>query len=303
MKTNNTGEIFINSNKCTGCGLCMSVCPDKVFALSTGKATITGEKCIKCGHCVAVCPEQAITYDAIDNILGFKSFPEKTDWVPFGKSNISDLVQLLRSRRSCRNYIAKPVKKDLLDDLVKIAITAPSGTNSQAWTFTVLQSRKEVDRFGGKVADFYRDLNRKAKNPALRTLAKCFLGDSLGKYYRKYYESITQGIKEWDEDGKDRLFHGATAIILIGSTAEASCPAEDAMLATQNILIASHAMGLGSCLIGFAVEAIKRDKRVKRFLSIPNDTTIYSVISLGYPAEKYKQVTGRKKVIPRYLKL
>ena len=134
-------------------------------------------------------------------------------------------------------------------------------------------------------------------------MAKCFLGYSLGKYYRKYYESITQGLREWDEEGKDRLFHGATSIILIGARAEASCPAEDAILATQNILIAAHAMGLGSCLIGFAVEAIKRDTRVKTFLSITNDTTIYSVIALGYPAEKYKRVTGRKKVIPLYLKL
>jgi nitroreductase/NAD-dependent dihydropyrimidine dehydrogenase PreA subunit len=303
MKINKTGEIVINSDKCTGCGFCVSVCPDNVFALSAGKVTIIGEKCIQCGHCMAVCPEQAITYDLITNILGFKTFPEKTDWIPFGKSNISDLVQLFRSRRSCRNYIAKPVSKDLLDDLVKIATTAPSGTNSQAWTFTVLQSRKEVDSFGEKVADFYRDLNSKAEKPVLRFLAKCFLGDSLGKYYRKYYESITQGLREWDEEGKDRLFHGATSIILIGARAEASCPAEDAILATQNILIAAHAMGLGSCLIGFAVEAIKRDTRVKTFLSITNDTTIYSVIALGYPAEKYKRVTGRKKVIPLYLKL
>jgi len=303
MKINKPEGIIINSDRCTGCGFCVSVCPDNVFVLLAGKATIAGEKCIQCGHCMAVCPEQAINYDFITNILGFKTFPEKTDWIPFGKSNLSDLIQLFRSRRSCRNYITKPVTRDLLDDLVKIATTAPSGTNSQAWTFTVLQSRKEVDSFGEKVAGFYRNLNRKAKNPALRILAKFFFGDSLGKYYRKYYESITQGLKEWDEEGKDRLFHGAPSIILIGSRAEASCPAEDAMLATQNILIASHAMGLGSCLIGFAVEAIKRDKRVKEFLSIPNDTTIYSVIALGYPAEKYIQVTGRKKVIPRYLKL
>lgn len=303
MKINKTEGISINADKCIGCGFCVSVCPDNVFELLAGKATITGKKCIKCGHCMAVCPVLAINYDLITNILGFKTFSEKTDWIPFGKSNISDLVQLIRSRRSCRNYIAKPVERDLLDDLVKIATTAPSGTNSQAWTFTVLQSRKEVDSFGGKVADFYRELNRKAKNPFLRLLAKWFLGDSLGKYYRKYYESITQGLREWDEEGKDRLFHGATAIILIGSRAEASCPAEDAMLATQNILIAAHALGLGSCLIGFAVEAIKRDKKVKRFLSIPRDTTICSVIALGYPAEKYKQLTGRKKVIPSYLNL
>ncbi|MCK5196069.1 MAG: nitroreductase family protein, partial [Desulfobulbaceae bacterium] len=269
MKIIQKEKININSHKCTGCGFCVNVCPDNVFTLSAGKVIIAGEKCIECGHCMAVCPEQAITYDLLTHILEFKTFTEKTDWIPYGKSNISDLVQLLRSRRSCRNYIAKPVSRDLLEDLVKIGTTAPSGTNSQAWTFTILQSRKEVISFGGKVSAFYRDLNRKAENPVLRLLAKYFLGDSLGKYYRTYYESIALGLREWDEEGKDRLFHGATSIILIGSTTEASCPAEDAMLATQNILIAAHAMGLGTCLIGFAVEAIKRDKNLTRYLSLP----------------------------------
>lgn len=303
MKIDKNRKININSHKCTGCGFCVTICPDNVFALSAGKVTIAGEKCIECGHCIAVCPEQAITYDLLTNILEFKTFTEKTDWIPYGKSNISDFVQLLRSRRSCRNYIAKPVSRDLLEDLVKIGTTAPSGTNSQAWTFTILQSRKEVIKFGGKVSAFYRNLNRKAENPVLRLLAKCFLGDSLGKYYRTYYESIAQGLREWEEEGKDRLFHGATSIILIGSTTEASCPAEDAMLATQNILIAAHAMGLGTCLIGFAVEAIKRDKTLTRYLSLSSNNTTYSVIAIGYPAEKYKQVTGRKKIIPFYPEL
>ena len=57
----------------------------------------------------------------------------------------------------------------------------------------------------------------------------------------------------------DRLFHGAAAAILVTGRRQASCPAEDALLATQNILLAAHAMGLGSCLIGFAVEAMRRD--------------------------------------------
>lgn len=300
MKTNQTDKININSGKCTGCGFCVRVCPDNVFTLTAGKVTITGEKCIECGHCVAVCPEQAISYDLINDTLGFNTFKEKTDWIPYGESNISDLVQLLRSRRSCRNYSTKPVTPDILEDLVKIGTTAPSGTNSQSWTFTILPSRNDVVCFGGKISDFYRQLNRKARNPIFRLLSKCFLGDSLGKYYRTYYQSISRGLREWDEGGKDRLFHGATSIILIGSSAEASCPIEDAMLATQNILIASHAMGLGSCLIGFAVEAIKRDKNIKRFLSLPSNNTIYSVIAIGYPAETYKQVTGRKKIVPYY---
>jgi nitroreductase len=59
-------------------------------------------------------------------------------------------------------------------------------------------------------------------------------------------------------------------------------------------------MGLGTCLIGFAVDAIKNDAGIQRFLKIPEEETICSVIAVGYPAEKYEKLTGRKKVTMRY---
>ena len=75
---------------------------------------------------------------------------------------------------------------------------------------------------------------------------------------------------------------------------------EDAMLATQNILLAAHSMGLGSCLIGFAVEAMRNDPRIKPFIKIPAEETVYAVIALGYPDEAYRRLTGRKKAVVRY---
>ena len=75
---------------------------------------------------------------------------------------------------------------------------------------------------------------------------------------------------------------------------------EDALLASQNILLGAHSLGLGSCIIGFAVEAIKRDRQIRKLLQIPNYESVYAVIALGYPAEKYQRTGLRKKIVPRY---
>ncbi len=298
-----TGPHSINNEACTGCGECIRVCPDKVIALVEKKAVFSGESCLDCGHCAAVCPVQAIHFKTLSCKMHFQTFAEKREWLPFGGSDITNLVQLMRSRRSCRNYMDKTVSREILCDLVKIGTTAPSGTNSQGWTFTILENRRQVVVFGGFVASFFKALNRKAANPFLRIMAGIFLKDNLGRYYRSYYKTIETGLHEWDSKGKDLLFHGATAAILVGGTPKASCPAEDALLATQNILLAAHAMGLGSCLIGFAVEAMKHDPSIKKRLSISGDESIYAVIALGYPAEKYQFVTGRKVIQPRMVTL
>ena len=122
----------------------------------------------------------------------------------------------------------------------------------------------------------------------------------LDDYYRLYYEAVENAHREWNETGRDKLFHGAHAAIVVGSSPGASLPKEDALLATQNILLAAHSMGLGTCLIGMAVEAMKRDKNIPRLLGIPDRETTYSIIALGHPDETYRTPAGRKPVVPRY---
>jgi len=186
------------------------------------------------------------------------------------------------------------VPREVLEDLVKIGITAPSGSNCQMWAFTILPDRLAVDMLGEAIGDFYRTLNRMAAKGWLRRLLKIIGKPELDRYHRNHYDKVQDALAQWDSTGRDLLFHGASAAIVVSSNNQASCPAEDALLATQNILLGAHSMGLGTCLIGFAIEAMKRDQRINRLVRLPEDETPYSVIALGYPAETYQMVTGRK---------
>jgi ferredoxin len=49
--------------KCTGCGLCVDVCPHAIFSMdASGKKAVLGDRdlCMECGACMKNCPFGAI---------------------------------------------------------------------------------------------------------------------------------------------------------------------------------------------------------------------------------------------------
>lgn len=292
----------IDRERCVGCGECVRVCPSQTIEIQDGKAAVMGDRSLGCGHCTAVCPVEAVRVEALDpHSFRFHTFDCRMDWLPYGACDVGELVRLMASRRSCRLYAEKDVDRALLEDLVRIGTTAPSGTNSQRWAFTVLPTRAAVIQLGNVIGAFFKRLNRMAEKPWLRHGLRLIGRPELADYYRDYYRSVAEGLNDWEAHSRDRLFHGAPAVIVVGSTSGASCPAEDALLATQNILLGAHAMGLGTCLIGFAVSAMQKDGRIKDVLKIPREENVHAVIAVGFPSVTYQRLTGRRTPVVQFV--
>lgn len=64
-------SLFIDSEKCTGCGLCVSTCPMEAIAVIQNKAVIDNNKCSECLMCPEVCPVNAIyqIFDKEDSVI------------------------------------------------------------------------------------------------------------------------------------------------------------------------------------------------------------------------------------------
>lgn len=56
-----------------------------------------------------------------------------------------DFLQVIEKRHSVRKYSDRPVERELLDAIVKVAQTAPSSRNSKSSAFMIVEDRDTLD--------------------------------------------------------------------------------------------------------------------------------------------------------------
>lgn len=62
MYLKNVATLSLDASKCTGCGMCLTVCPHDVFEMQ-GKTVAIADRdaCMECGACAKNCPVSALS--------------------------------------------------------------------------------------------------------------------------------------------------------------------------------------------------------------------------------------------------
>ena len=55
----------VETEKCTGYGLCAAICHEYCMSLADKKAAIDYEACSTCTSCIAICPQKALSWDGV----------------------------------------------------------------------------------------------------------------------------------------------------------------------------------------------------------------------------------------------
>ena len=197
-----------------------------------------------------------------------------------------EFIEVLKKRRSVRKYKDQPVARELMVKVIEAANMAPSATNSQPWSFTVLEKE---------------DLT------ALTTITEQSFNERFGQMGKKVVEeklaklSIPEPDKFKGLSNFYRSLGGApVAIIVTASIADdphaTKMNLASASAAVQNILLAACDLGLAACWMMGPLH--KKLNEIKELLRIPPGEDIIAIIPLGYPAaepESPKKVSAEEK--------
>lgn len=183
-----------------------------------------------------------------------------------------DFLQFLRDRRSIRKFRKDSLPGEDLRRIVEAASWAPSAGNRQDWEFTIVTSPTTKDRMEDMVRKCWKSILDKSQIRAIK--------DELERYAKNF---------DWFSQAPVLVVISAKRpetflYDLLGEAADDVAGTEiSAAMAAQNLMLAAHAFGIGSCCITGPLAA---QKALKDLLGLGKRRKIVCLVALGYPAEQ-----------------
>ncbi len=151
-----------------------------------------------------------------------------TDNIAVTEERLSNAVlDNIYGRRSVRNFSDKEVPDEILKEIIRAGTYAPTAMNQQPWRFVVVKNRGLIEEYDERAKKLFVAAFKDTTIPALAGYVRALSNPGV------------------------RLFFGAPVLILVfaspGIDADYDCA-----LAAENMMLAAHSLGIGSCWIGLA---------------------------------------------------
>lgn len=170
------------------------------------------------------------------------------------------LERIIKERRSHRIYEDKEIEREKLEKILELAMWAPSAMNRQQWFFVVV---------GGERLKTLKEILSKSFDKILPRLEK-FYPDSpkVIAFTKRFFQTL-----------------GNAPVVIFAyyiPTGDDYSDVQSVSAAIQNLLLAAHALGLGTC---WMTGPIHVEREINEALGI-KDKKLVAVITVGYPAKK-----------------
>lgn len=172
-----------------------------------------------------------------------------------------EALEAVMTRRSVRKFEKRQIPDADIETIIKAGTYAPSALALQPWAFVVIQDQKFL-----KMASDYC-------KPIMISLMKD-AQDGMSDAFRKLLESPGYSI-----------YYDAPTVIMVVGKSGSRFREIDCSLCAENVMLAAHALGIGSCWIG-STEVAYDNKDLMAGFRVPEGYSPVGTIVFGYPEEK-----------------
>ncbi|WP_317043269.1 nitroreductase family protein [Massilibacteroides vaginae] len=278
--------IDIDKNTCIKCGKCVKVCPVYILTQESPTSAIglkNVHTCIACGHCVASCPPDSVIHS---------EFPEhKVHAVDKEKLPTPEQVfELCRTRRSNRAFLSSPVPTEYLKQIVDAAHLAPTASNEQELSFTLVTNPELLKQISEITIETFEATVKMANNPLIKPLLGLFSPEA--KKGIPHLESVINRYR----NGRDSILREAKAVLLIHTPSTSNFGKQDANLAYQNASLMAESLGVSQFYTGYVCISIGFDKKKKLAKLLNIEGKIHAGMALAMPAFKFPKYVDRQDI-------
>jgi nitroreductase len=164
-------------------------------------------------------------------------------------------------QRACRSFDARPVDDGLVELCLRAATHAPSAENRQPWVFVVLRHDEQRQRVAALTRRAWREGGR---------------AHSEGR--------LPAGLLDEVDQGAETGMESAPVLVVVCGDRDLGLEAtlaSSVFPATQNLLLAANALGLGSAMTTLATLF---STELASLLDLPDTVVPMAVVPLGWPA-------------------
>lgn len=194
----------------------------------------------------------------------------------------NDFLEFIKSRRSIKKFKPNQISPEKLDAIMEAALYASSGENKQTWHFSVIQNPEVISK-----------MNADVKSTIIN-----------GSSFASLSDEFLPRLKAVAGKEAFSFFYNAPTVIWVSGADNSIYAKSDIALASENLMLAAHAVGLGSCWINAAVPLFEGDKAAEYLekLQIPQGYTPSHAIIVGEIDGDAPKAASRKENTVSYIK-
>lgn len=170
---------------------------------------------------------------------------------------MADYFELLKTRRSIRDFEDKNVPLDIIRDIIQESCLAPSSGNLQPWRFIIINDRALIKRLSDE---------------SKRNLVS-YIETNPDAPVRKYEDAL--------RNKYFNVFYNAPCLIYILGLKEIGTVQIDCALVASYLMFSAAARGLGSCWVALGKHI--QNPGLLEEIGMPEDCKIVAPIIVGYP--------------------